>query len=177
MRIKCKNICLLFWSESKGICPQRAFCLRSRWKCTFTEITRLLPSDSDLKPFYSVTKDCSLNHKFRTYCVHELFWTKNKWCTQYSELDSGAGDVLSLLITFPCLSPVQASDCPAVTELASPGYCCSWRSTRAVTAASISALESRSELPERELSQARGVCHVSPQWHQSDTDTRDKHLA
>ena len=53
IRIKCKDICLLFSSESKSICPQRAFCLRSRGKCTFTEITRLLPSDSDLKPFYS----------------------------------------------------------------------------------------------------------------------------
>jgi hypothetical protein len=53
IRIKCKDICLLFSSESKGICPQRAFCLRSRGKCTFTEITRFLPSDSELKPFYS----------------------------------------------------------------------------------------------------------------------------
>ena len=53
IRIKCKDICLLFSSESKGICPQRAFCLRSSGKCTFTEITRLLPSDLDLKPFYS----------------------------------------------------------------------------------------------------------------------------
>ena len=53
LRIECKDICLLFSSESKSICPQRAFCLRSRGKCTFTEITRFLPSDSDLKPFYS----------------------------------------------------------------------------------------------------------------------------
>ena len=43
-----------FHLNLSAFCPQRAFCLRSRGKCTFTEITRFLPSDSDLKPFYSV---------------------------------------------------------------------------------------------------------------------------
>ena len=80
IRIKCKDICLLFSSESKSICPQRAFCLRSRGKCTFTEITRFLPSDSDLKPFYSVWKIrgclvlCLLTIQGRS---HDIFLSKS----------------------------------------------------------------------------------------------------